>query len=413
MELDIIKEHKEENETLQDVQKQEVQEQVIKSEEKIPLEADQTDGVKITIPVLPNKKEEKRKKSKTIWRRLWVKIRYVFPILLIGTMIIITNSIDRKETRQKKKDQAVDYLRLFQVLEPDTPLYKQWETKYVTRKFYVFNWTNIEEIDEYPNIKPEFEEYGPFVFHEKLMKTNVVFNATNGNEVSFNLFKAWTYNRASSVDDLDAIVTTHVGSIQVRDLLITNKDSIPTNSLPWFYHTDASIEFQGQYKVFTGKENRYEMNHIVTTNNQPLSTIGDLWSTASSPNLIHPLNIYVPEICLTISFDDIDISRKIRRWSAICIQHESAHDQSTVDKCKVIKKIKTCRGRQPLLISFPHFHTDLNYQHDDKYLKNIVGLKPNRHKHTSYAAFELETGRFFEKHIRLQFNTPYKFNTSM
>lgn len=412
MELEIIKEHNEENETLQNEQKKEVEE-VVKSEEKTPLEADQTDGVKITVPVLPDKKEGKRKKIKPIWRRIWVKLRYVLPILLIGTMIIITNSIDRKETRQKQKDQAVDYLRLFQVLESGTTLYKQWETKHVTRKFYIFNWTNIDEIDEYPNIKPEFEEYGPFVFYETLIKANVVFNTTNGNEVSFNLLKTWTFNRPSSVDDLDAIVTTNVGPIQVRDLLITNKDSISNNSLPWFYHTDASIEFQGQYKVFTGKENRYEMNQLVTINNQPLSTLGDLWSTASSPNLIHPLNIYVPEICLTISFDDIDISTNIRKWSATCIQHESAHDQSTVEKCKVTKKIKSCRGRQPLQISLPHFHTDLNYQHDDKYLKNIVGLKPSRLKHASYVAFELETGRFVEKHIRLQFNTPYKLNDSM
>jgi len=399
--------HDENNDDLQ-----EVNEPVIQSIDIHPLEKSHIDGiVGIKVPAFCDDKKRKRKKTKTIWKKIWIRVRYILPILLIATMVIITNSIDRKESTQKKKDQSTDYQQLFQVLEHDTPLYKQWETRHIDRKFFIFNWTNPNDIDKFPNIKPEFDEVGPFIFRETLIKANVQFNISTGNQVSFNLFKTWTFNREASVDDLDiAVVNSISGITNVHDLLTV--EPMSTQIEPWFYHRNTPNEYHGYYTIFTGKEDRHEMNQLLHPHNEPPTTLGDLWSTVSTPDFLHPLNILIPEVCLILKFDDINVNQRIRKWSSNCIEHEPVHDQSPVEKCKTVKKIKQCRGRTPVFLSFPHFYIDLNYKHDQTYLKNVNGLKPDQLKHSSYVTFELETGRLIDKKVRLQFNAPLKFDPS-
>lgn len=367
---------------------------------------DVIDGIRKKVelkpsPLLYSKKETKRKKALTLWGKIWNKLRYALPVLLIATMIIINQSIHKHETNQKKPNTKIDYERLFQVLDRETPLLKEWQTQENVRKFYVFNWTNSDQISSYPRIKPHFEEVGPFVFDELIKKTDLVFD-TNENQVSFSLDRTKEFNRDASFSDLDTkIVSPFKTHTTVKSIIYGSLYS----QISYFYHQNVTSERKGRFTVFTGKDARETMNQLV---DRPFNTLGDVWSSVSTPDFTHALQIYSPDVCLSVKFNDIKLTETGRFWASSCIDFE--HDNATTaERCKVVEKVKRCRGHSnPLIISFPHFYTDKNYEYDESFGQDIEGLTPDKKRHRSYVRFELKTGRLLEKRMRLQYNHAYK-----
>lgn len=375
---------------------------------------DKLDGIRKKValkpsPLLYAKKEvKKRDKALTLWSKVWRKLRYALPVLLIATMIIINQSIHKRETNQKKSNVQIDYERLFQVLDKDTPLLKEWQSLKIGRKFYVFNWTNSDQIGNYPTVKPNFQEVGPFFFDEVLMKIDLAFD-TNENQLSFSLNRIKQFNRDASLDELDDVKVI----IPAEKPTVSTVTDILYGSLlsprPYFYHQNITSERKGRLTVFTGNDNREVMNHLVDS---PLDTLGDVWSTASTPDFTHPLRIYSPDVCLSTNFNDIQLTENGRQWASSCIEIESSgYDQT--EKCQVVKRVNRCRGHgRPLMVSFPHFYTDKNFEYDEMYLQSVDGLKPDKKRHRPLARFELKTGKLLEKRMRFQYNVEYKLHNS-
>lgn len=80
--------------------------------------------------------------------------------------------------------------------EPPVPIYLE---------VYIFNWTNPEDILK-PNIKPHFEEIGPFVFQEKIKKVNITWNQNN--TITYNNLRYWYFHESKSCCSLSTKVTT-------------------------------------------------------------------------------------------------------------------------------------------------------------------------------------------------------------
>lgn len=83
-------------------------------------------------------------------------------------------------------------------------------------EFYFFNWTNWEEFNvesesrralAWKNVKPKFEQLGPYVFEEIHERVGLVYDDDN-NEVSFNQTKTWWFRADLSNGTLDDKVTS-------------------------------------------------------------------------------------------------------------------------------------------------------------------------------------------------------------
>ena len=57
---------------------------------------------------------------------------------------------------------------------------------------YFFNWTNPEEIQNHANVKPKFEQFGPYVFMEKHIRTNVSWSRDE-TTVDFQQKRVWHF----------------------------------------------------------------------------------------------------------------------------------------------------------------------------------------------------------------------------
>lgn len=70
---------------------------------------------------------------------------------------------------------------------------------------YLFNWTNPQDLDKFPTVKPHFEEMGPYVFHEVHDRINLEWNENN--TVTFNQRRTWNFDPELSWGSLDDTVT--------------------------------------------------------------------------------------------------------------------------------------------------------------------------------------------------------------
>lgn len=71
--------------------------------------------------------------------------------------------------------------------------------------FYLFNWTNPEDITK-ANIKPNFVEMGPYVFLEKHSKENLSFYSND--TVSYYQRRTWFFVPEKSNGTLEDMITT-------------------------------------------------------------------------------------------------------------------------------------------------------------------------------------------------------------
>lgn len=73
-------------------------------------------------------------------------------------------------------------------------------------ELYLYNWTNPEEIQYYPELKPHLIQMGPYTFEEKHERANVVWNKNH--TVTFNLKRTWYFIQELSNGRLSDEVTS-------------------------------------------------------------------------------------------------------------------------------------------------------------------------------------------------------------
>lgn len=72
-------------------------------------------------------------------------------------------------------------------------------------EIYLFNWTNSEDVHN-SEIKPNFVEMGPYVFHEKHIRTNISWS-DDKSTVDFYQKRIWHFEPTLSNGTLDDVVT--------------------------------------------------------------------------------------------------------------------------------------------------------------------------------------------------------------
>lgn len=102
----------------------------------------------------------------------------------------------------------------FMVLKPNSMLTNLWQSPSLgmTANVFIFNWTNSEEFNN-PNVKPRFEELGPYVFTERQEKRNVVWHPENST-VSYMRRSHFYFDKEASARNLtDSIVAPNTLSV--------------------------------------------------------------------------------------------------------------------------------------------------------------------------------------------------------
>jgi len=93
------------------------------------------------------------------------------------------------------------------VLKPNSMITNLWEHPSLAMRanIYIFNWTNSEEFEN-PNVKPRFQELGPYSFTEKIQKLNITWN--DNSTVSYLRKSRFTFDPSASVGKLTDVVVT-------------------------------------------------------------------------------------------------------------------------------------------------------------------------------------------------------------
>jgi len=223
-------------------------------------------------------------------------------------------------------------------------------------EIYMFNITNPNEWAANPkNVKPDFQELGPYVFQEVRERVGIEFNGTT---VAFNQTRTWHFVPEKSGNlSLDDLITNinpvsatldfnlrflprwqrslahtildAMGSLMIRrsvrqlifdgykdnqldylskaKKLIPSLPSIPLTKFGWFVERNRSAIHDGRMEMNTGKKNIYHLGLVKQWNGvnhtkyfprecgNVYGTTGELWPPVKDPQ--QPVTMYVVDIC--------------------------------------------------------------------------------------------------------------------
>lgn len=77
-----------------------------------------------------------------------------------------------------------------------TTMYKNWQERPIPIYFeiYMFNWSNVENVNNWQTEKPHFSQMGPYVFEESARRVDINYT-DNGNLIGFNTEKTWKFRQ--------------------------------------------------------------------------------------------------------------------------------------------------------------------------------------------------------------------------
>ncbi|EDV99356.1 GH13075 [Drosophila grimshawi] len=253
-------------------------------------------------------------------------------------------------------------LEWFMVLKPNSMLSNLWQSPNlsIAVNIYIFNWTNSEHFND-PNVKPRFEELGPYSFTESQQKMNVVWHLENST-VSYLRRSRFYFNATASSGKLnDTIVcpnTLSVGLLNkmqnwspfLRTLmlmamnmygteatfkrsaddwlfngfdtpLIKMSKMVPTKMIPqlhfpyerigYGYPRNSSTEIYGHFNVYTGLQDFSKLGQIArwrydnVTNGHPKCKLrGSMGEFHPSPlRQGEPISFFLPDLCRELKID--------------------------------------------------------------------------------------------------------------
>ncbi|XP_011699089.1 PREDICTED: protein croquemort-like isoform X2 [Wasmannia auropunctata] len=331
-------------------------------------------------------------------------------------------------------------------------------------KFYMFNWTNPREFYASSDVKPHFQELGPYVFREVDYKTNQVWN-DNGT-VTFQRRKVWHFEESLSngsltdeITNLNPIVATVASSMKHKPVLVRklvdgvmvrlgeklaitktvnalifegfndtlldiarkmNMTTLPYSKFGWFYARNNSDSYDGTFSMLTGATNIYDMgilkewNFSNQTNNYKSScgaihgTLGDFWPPLSNNETV---SIFVPDICTTLDFSYENTTKVEGLTGNKYIGRESMLDNGkSVPSRQCYCPDGGCGPSGTLNISTCKFGAPAFvsmphfYLADPNYRVNISGMTPDRSKHELTLVLEPTTGIPLTVKAQLQLN---------
>ncbi|XP_056642709.1 protein croquemort-like [Diorhabda sublineata] len=334
--------------------------------------------------------------------------------------------------------------------------------------FYLFNWTNSEEVIKNSTIKPIFVECGPYTYYEHHVRDNVTFN-DNGT-VSFYTRRTWKYLPEKSVGDLTDKITTFnpilatVGDLikykhvivqlgvnffleekrvqlaitktvdeyifkgyddplldLVRKLNIT-AFQIPYGKFGWFVNRNDSAEYDGFYNMIDGADGINNLGIIKNWNYQSRlpyyegecgivnGSQGELWYP---PHDQQRIKIFSSDLCSSL---DLDRSEEFTQFGLKGYKYvgtERNFDNGTnylESRCFISKDFVGEQYSGVRNVSLCKFRAPalVSYPHfylaDPSYLESIEGLKPEKEKHEMYLSLQPDTGLPLSVRAKIQIN---------
>ncbi|KAF7273084.1 hypothetical protein GWI33_014178 [Rhynchophorus ferrugineus] len=343
---------------------------------------------------------------------------------------------------------------------PTSDTYKAWRTNDppLDLDLYLFNWTNPEDITN-PNIKPHFEEVGPYRVKEVKEKTNITWH-DNGT-ISYGFKKLYFYDPKNSIRIMEDDVVTTINTVpltvayQARNFstFIKALISISMGSISRLYvrKTSKEILFDGyedsilnllsnipllkvqrKFGIFYGRNDTIDPNSIQSMHIKNDQNFGKqlTWNYKNRTNFyqghcsdvrgsageFYPLNIKKSKIVLYSSelckYAELEFVREeiIKGVLGYRFTGDNIFDNGTtrpenrcfcVDGCipSGVLDVSACRQNSPTFLSFPHFHAA-----DPYYTDMISGMKPNRSRHEFYIVIEPKSGIIMEISANMQMN---------
>jgi len=378
---------------------------------------------------------------------------------------------------------------------------------------YYFNCTNAQEVMDDKSAKPLLKQVGPYVFKEYHEKTNITFS-DDGTRVDFYQKKYWTFDEERSDGTLDdEIWTLNMVAVQaaeatrwpgswadddypfmqymlgvtidmyneelfikarIGNLTFEGIDSpllhmadeanggalgdmlanqIPFDRFGWFYDRNESIEYDGEFRMFTGTDDIYKVGQIDAWKNQTdLSDYypGECEELTGSAGEFFPqdrdkttLSYFTPDLCRPIffTFQEKAKVRGIHGYKYNLAEGFVANSTyNATNECynphpdlvpnyydedgeyphpqvplgdvanlhlpNGLLNVSSCKYNAAAYVSFPHFYMAdpilLDQFHPDS------DLFPNEEEHESYITILPKQGIPLEVAIRMQINVLYR-----
>ncbi|KAJ8669368.1 hypothetical protein QAD02_000627 [Eretmocerus hayati] len=350
------------------------------------------------------------------------------------------------------------------VLSPTSMSHLMWRKTPVPMylKIYLYNWTNSEDLSK-SNVKPHFQQMGPYVFREVDTKVNQIWDeylttltyqqkrewyfepemsngtlkdkVTNLNPISATIgymvrsnstVRKWIANNLLKYSEKITITKT------VKQLLFDGYDDIlldlaakvkfdlPFEKFAWFYARNGSETYDGLFSIFTGSDDFNSLGFLKEWNHDSVSpkfsktcgrikgTVGDLWPPLTYNDTI---SVFSPDVCTTISLKEDGTSE----WLGVTGKRFSS-DPSMFDNgtevpsrkcyCQSVEcqpsgtlNVSNCKFGAPAFVSLPHF-----YLADKSYRQKIDGMNPNKEDHQFTLLIEPDTGIPIQVRAALQIN---------
>jgi len=212
-------------------------------------------------------------------------------------------------------------------LTKGTIMFSNWVERPIPlyMEVYLYNWSNVANIENWQNEKPRFEEFGPYVFEERAKRVNLDYKEDD-TVVGFNQAKTWYFRRdlsKGSLSDriynvnpiaatvswgkrllpeipelpivinafLEQFTTFYIGKTAGEWLFDGFNDGVldwlsetiasgdlPPEIIPggipieefdkfgWFYGRNNSITADGRFEMFTGKDDISKLGYLKTWN---------------------------------------------------------------------------------------------------------------------------------------------------
>ncbi|EDW13099.1 uncharacterized protein Dmoj_GI18033, isoform B [Drosophila mojavensis] len=355
-------------------------------------------------------------------------------------------------------------------LEPGTDTYDSWLEAPIPiyLKFYMFNWTNPQDIRN-PNIKPHFNEMGPYVFLEKHKKENYTFfdNAT----VAYYERRTWFFDEKQSNGTLhDMITAAHAITATVADemrhskkivkkivnfmlnheggtlyttkpvhewifdgyqddltdflnLFNTSKIQIPYKRFGWLADRNGSLEYDGLFTIHTGTDDISNMGRLTHWNGRDETgfyklpcgivngTTGDLFPPKM--NIQDEITIFATDACRFMNLrpqGTLELyGLTATRWVGTEETLDSGENYPN-QACFCDPRMEECPKTgvvecKKCRDKAPIYSSFPHFYLADKsYLNAVSGLKPDKAKHEFVMAVEPTTGVPVQVHGRIQIN---------
>ncbi|XP_067009644.2 protein croquemort [Anabrus simplex] len=331
--------------------------------------------------------------------------------------------------------------------------------------FYLFNWTNVDEVLSDPTIPPKLEEHGPYVFREYHKRVHLSWN--DNDTVTYYQIRTWHFQPEMSKGSLDdeitninVIATTTAYATRflpefmrlfisifldktnsslvvtktARELLFDGYDDklldfarqlnislfkIPFKKFGYFAERNGSYTYDGAFNMFTGADSISKLGMLTAWNfehethyygypcNVVRGSSGELWP----PTHTHDgIAIFAPDVCMSLDLT-YQQETEVRGISGLhYIGDNRTLDTGALFPDKKCQCVGECQPRGALNVSLCKFNAPIfmTYPHfylaHPSYLNAVDGLEPTKEKHEFTFAMEPTTGIPLYVNGRLQLN---------